>query len=170
LSTVGNLTLTYHRSRCCETCAKTGTGLPLALATAGAYLDQVATSFAEYLRLYETSWLRLQQTSPELESYEDRLFIRRGSFHLTRLNGRTIFQPSFFNYGAYFDNQDLWLEPLKHGDADRSEWLSRVTQDDLAFIHAVRTLCDYRLVEGDKSSQKSEIESRGYSIYSYIHF
>ena len=29
--------------------------LPLALATAGAYLDQVATSFTEYLRLYQAS-------------------------------------------------------------------------------------------------------------------
>jgi hypothetical protein len=47
-------------------------GLSLALTTAGAYLDQVATSFADYLRLYERSWLKLQQTTPELESYEDR--------------------------------------------------------------------------------------------------
>jgi hypothetical protein len=31
--------------------AKVLDGLPLALATAGAYLDQVATSFADYLRL-----------------------------------------------------------------------------------------------------------------------
>jgi len=39
-------------------------GLPLALAIAGAYLDQVATSFTDYFRLYKTSWLKLQQTSP----------------------------------------------------------------------------------------------------------
>jgi len=30
-------------------------GLPLALATAGVYLDQVTTSFTAYLRLYEES-------------------------------------------------------------------------------------------------------------------
>ena len=44
-------------------------GLPLALATAGAYLDQIALSFSDYLRLYKASWLK---TSPELSSYEDR--------------------------------------------------------------------------------------------------
>ncbi|KAF2682085.1 hypothetical protein K458DRAFT_391120 [Lentithecium fluviatile CBS 122367] len=44
--------------------AKELDGLPLALATAGAYLDQVSTSFADYLRLYRASWLKLQQTSP----------------------------------------------------------------------------------------------------------
>jgi hypothetical protein len=41
-------------------------GLLLALATAGAYLDQVATTFSDYLRLHRESWLKLQQTSPEL--------------------------------------------------------------------------------------------------------
>lgn len=52
--------------------AKELDGLPLALATAGAYLDQVATGFQDYLRLYKASWLKLQQTTPELSSYEDR--------------------------------------------------------------------------------------------------
>jgi len=47
------------------TLAKEFDGL-LALATAGAYLDQVATSFSDYLRLYKASWLKLQTTSPKL--------------------------------------------------------------------------------------------------------
>jgi hypothetical protein len=52
--------------------AKELDGLPLALATAGAYLDQTARSFSDYLRLYKESWVRLKETSPELSSYEDR--------------------------------------------------------------------------------------------------
>lgn len=47
-------------------------GFPLALAIAGAYLKQTAISFSDYLHLYETSWAKLQKTSPELSSYEDR--------------------------------------------------------------------------------------------------
>lgn len=47
-------------------------GLPLALSTTGAYLKPVTTSFSEYLRLYKESWLKLQTTSPQLSSYEDR--------------------------------------------------------------------------------------------------
>jgi hypothetical protein len=46
--------------------------LPLALVTAGAYLDQVAISLSDYFRLYKESWAKLQKTSPELNSYEDR--------------------------------------------------------------------------------------------------
>ena len=44
------------------------------MATAGAYLDQVATSFADYLRLYRESWLRLLQTSPEVSTYDRQLY------------------------------------------------------------------------------------------------
>lgn len=52
--------------------AKQLDGNPLALATAGAYLDQTAGSFSDYLRLYKESSARLLETSPELSSYEDR--------------------------------------------------------------------------------------------------
>jgi hypothetical protein len=41
-------------------------GLPLALATAGAYLRHVATSFGDYLRLYTKSWARLHASTPDL--------------------------------------------------------------------------------------------------------
>jgi hypothetical protein len=47
-------------------------GLPLTLATARVYLDQVAVSLSDYLRLYKQSWVQLQESSPELDSYEDR--------------------------------------------------------------------------------------------------
>ena len=47
-------------------------GLPLALATAGAYLKQINTSFAVYLQQYKESWKKLQETSPQISSYEDR--------------------------------------------------------------------------------------------------
>ncbi|KUJ07733.1 uncharacterized protein LY89DRAFT_742504 [Mollisia scopiformis] len=51
--------------------AKELDGLPLALSTAGAYLEHVSITLSEYLQLYKTSWLKLQTTSPLLNSYED---------------------------------------------------------------------------------------------------
>ena len=60
------------RCGCREACQRNLDGLPLALATAGAYLKQAAICFSDYLRLYEESWAKLQKTSPELSSYEDR--------------------------------------------------------------------------------------------------
>src|SRR3954451_14398670 len=80
-------------------------GLPLALATAGAYLDQVATSFADYLRLYEESWLKLQQTSPELDSYEDRAFYSTWQLSFDQIKQQNYLSTKLLQLWAYFDNQ-----------------------------------------------------------------
>ncbi|KAF2466293.1 uncharacterized protein BDR25DRAFT_345541 [Lindgomyces ingoldianus] len=115
-------------------------GLPLALATAGAYLDQVATSSADYLCLYRESWRRLQQTSPEL-----------------------------LQLWAYFDNQDLWFELLREGRTSGPQWLCQLTEDELSFNEAVRVLCDYGLIEVDKSPKGTVVESQGYGMHSCVH-
>ena len=47
-------------------------GLPLALSTAGTYLEHMLITLSDYLRLYKESWLKLQTTSPQLGSYKDR--------------------------------------------------------------------------------------------------
>ena len=47
-------------------------GLPLALATTGSFLRQVNLSVAEYLSLYESSWLQLREHDPGLDKYENR--------------------------------------------------------------------------------------------------
>ncbi|KAH9208730.1 hypothetical protein DL95DRAFT_479540, partial [Leptodontidium sp. 2 PMI_412] len=89
-------------------------GLPLALATAGAYLNQVAVSLSDYLRLYKQSWVQLQESSPELDSYENRTlyFTWQISFdHVKQQNGLAA---KLLCFGACFDSQDIWLELLQH--------------------------------------------------------
>jgi tetratricopeptide (TPR) repeat protein len=144
-------------------------GLPLALATAGAYLDQVTTSFADYLRLYEESWLKLQQTSPGLDSYENRALYSTWQLSFDHIKQQNELSIKLLKLWAYFDNQDLWFELLRDGDSNGPEWLSQLTQDELTFTQAVRTLCEYGLAEGDKSLKENEIESRGYSMHSCVH-
>lgn len=34
---------------------------------------------------------------------------------------------------AYFDKQDIWLEPLQHSDAEDPEWVRGVAEDELNF-------------------------------------
>jgi hypothetical protein len=65
-------------------------GLPLALFTAGPYLAQVKMSFLEYLRLYKTSWLKLQMTSLQLNSYEDRSLYTTWQLSLQRIEQQNI--------------------------------------------------------------------------------
>ncbi|KAL9089651.1 MAG: hypothetical protein Q9165_005683 [Trypethelium subeluteriae] len=117
--------------------AKELDGLPLALATAGAYLSKVATSIKDYLRLYKASWLRLLQKSPGLESYEDRALYTTWQLSLDHIKQRNELSARLLELWAYFDNQDLWFELLK-GCSDAPEWLSQLTEDELEFTDAIR--------------------------------
>ncbi|KAN0072988.1 HET domain containing protein [Elaphomyces granulatus] len=150
------------------TLAKELDGLPLALATAGAYLDQTAISFSDYLRLYKASWTKLMKTSPDLSSYEDRTLYSTWQLSFDHVKQRNELSAKLLRLWAYFDNQDIWFELLQHGDSEDPDWIHELTEDELSFNGAVRVLSDHGLVEVDMSSQE-QIESRGYSIHGCVH-
>ncbi|PVH69794.1 kinesin light chain 1 [Cadophora sp. DSE1049] len=139
-------------------------GLPLALATAGVYLDQVAVSLSDYLRLYQQSWVQLQESSPELESYEDRTLYSTWQISFDYVKQQNDLSAKLLCFWAYFDSQDLWLELLQHSDSTDPDWVKALTKDEVSFHQAARILSSHGLVEVHTSSQ-SLIESRGYSIH-----
>ena len=143
-------------------------GLPLALATAGAYLDQTALGFSDYLRLYEASWANLLKTTPELSSYEDRTLYSTWQLSFDHVKQRNELSAKLLRLWAYFDNEDIWYELLRHGDSKDPEWIHELTKDELIFNGAVRVLSDHGFVEADMSSQE-RVESRGYSIHGCVH-
>ncbi len=136
-------------------------GLPLAIATAGAYLSQVSTSLADYLRYYNSSWLRLQETSPELSSYEDALY-STWNISYKHIHSRNESAGKLLQLWAYFDNQDLWYALLAGGSKCSPEWFSTIIDDELNFNEAIRLLCDHALVE-------SHGVSGGYGMHSCVH-
>ncbi|KAF1814169.1 HET-domain-containing protein [Eremomyces bilateralis CBS 781.70] len=143
-------------------------GLPLTLATAGAYLDQVTISLARYLRLYKESWLNLQQASPELSSYEDRMLYSTWETSFKHVQRQNRLPAQLLQLWAYFNNQDIWFELLRHSDSGDPEWIRELTKDEMSFNNAIRVLCNHGLVEADSSSQEL-VESRGYSMHSCVH-
>jgi tetratricopeptide (TPR) repeat protein len=144
-------------------------GLPLALTTAGAYLYQVSTSFADYLRHYQDSWLRLQKNTPQLISYEDRALYTTWELSLDHVRQQDQLSEKLLRLWAYFDNQDVWFELLQECRGKGPEWLSELTRDQLRFDEALRVLCDHALVERDAGSANESMESRGYSMHSCVH-
>jgi hypothetical protein len=82
-------------------------GLPLALSTAGAYLEHVSMTLSDYLRLYKASWLKLQTTSPQLESYEDRSLYTTWQITFDRIQQQNPASASLLKLWAYFDRQDV---------------------------------------------------------------
>jgi hypothetical protein len=87
--------------------AKESDGLPLALATAGAYLEQSLISFSDYYRLYKASWAKLLKTSPELDSYEDRTLYSTWQLSFDQVEERNELSAHLLRMWAYFDNEDI---------------------------------------------------------------
>ena len=98
--------------------AKKLDGLPLTLATAGAYLNQSSISVSGYLRLYKESWAKLQKTSPEVSSYEDRTLYSTWQISYNHVEQQNRFSAKLLQLWAYFDNQDVWFELLRHGNCE----------------------------------------------------
>ncbi|KAF2655155.1 hypothetical protein K491DRAFT_693174 [Lophiostoma macrostomum CBS 122681] len=143
-------------------------GLPLALATAGAYLHEVATSFAEYLHLYQKSWEELHKTSPKVSTYDRRLY-STWRLSLDQVKRQSEVSSKLLQLWAYFDNQDVWFELLRAGRRDGPRWLCQLTENVLSFNQAVRVLCNYGLIELDKSSERYMAESQGYGLHGCVH-
>ncbi|CAN9171138.1 unnamed protein product [Alternaria alternata] len=144
-------------------------GLPLALATAGAYLHLVPDSFAEYLQSYKESWTQLQQDTPQLLSYEDRALYSTWNISLNHVKQQSSLAAKLLQLWAYFDNQDVWLQLLQEGRGNAPEWFCELTRDRLVFNKAVRVLCDHALVEADATLREGGKESRGYGMHSCVH-
>ncbi|KAK0622435.1 hypothetical protein B0T14DRAFT_563886 [Immersiella caudata] len=160
-------------------------GLPLALVTAGAYLDNVATTFSEYLEMYRASWLSLQKTTPDLLSYEDRALYSTWNMSYRQIEHQSPPSAMLLRLLAYFDNEDVWFELLQEANNTISDgapeyidpiqrentgWLLDLVDDVLRFNKVVRILCDYSLLEADISTNDNgQVESPGYSMHACVH-
>lgn len=132
-------------------------------------------TIAEYLQQYDSSWRRLHENDPGLESYNRTLYT---AWNLSYEQVKQRSEPSakLLKLWAYFSNQDLWYELLSSrsqriAQLDRLKpmsWVLDLTGDRNSFTAAMRLLCNYGLVEGD-TSQKLTIESAGYSVHSCVH-
>ncbi|KAF2101634.1 hypothetical protein NA57DRAFT_35802 [Rhizodiscina lignyota] len=143
-------------------------GLPLALATAGAYLEHVTTSFSDYLRLYKASWLKLLTTSPQLSSYEDRKLYTTWQITFDRIEQQNAASAKLLKLWAYFDRQDVWFELLRHANSADDEWIQKLTEDELNFNEAVTLLCSFGLVDSDRPLMQ-QFGPDTYSVHSCVH-
>ncbi|KAK5219741.1 hypothetical protein LTR47_011450 [Exophiala xenobiotica] len=143
-------------------------GLPLALSAAGAYLEHVTTSFSDYLRLYKASWLKLQMTSPQLRSYEDRSLYTTWQITFDRIEQQNAGSAKLLQWWAYFDRQDVWFELLRHARSTDDACVRKLTEDELDFNEAVALLSSFGLVDVDRSLPQ-QFETGRYSVHSCVH-
>jgi tetratricopeptide (TPR) repeat protein len=142
-------------------------GLPLALATAGAFLKQSSMSFRQYLDKYNEKWHILEQTAVELPEYRDRtLYITWDlSFEQVQRQDqhRRTHAASLLRLLAYLDHQDIWYGLLHAGRSqDQPVWFVNLTSDQLLFENTIRTLADFCLVETHAATES-------YSLHTCVH-
>jgi len=86
-------------------------GLPLALATAGAYLSQSADSWNDFGRY-----------SSGPVDYEDRILYSTWNVSFKQIRGQDPTAAELLKLMAYMDNQDLWYELFHGGVGDAPAW------------------------------------------------
>ncbi|ETS76266.1 hypothetical protein PFICI_11653 [Pestalotiopsis fici W106-1] len=142
-------------------------GLPLALATAGAYLRHVPISLGDYLRHYEKSWTRLHADTPSLGSYQDRTLSSTWQISYERVKAQNPLAAQLIRWWAYFDNEDIWFELFQDSRDDDPAWRQELN-DELNFNRSMGILHNYGFVE-PHSLISDYPESSGYSIHSCLH-
>ena len=125
-------------------------------------------AFSDYLGFYKTSWLKLQTTSPHLESYEDRSLYTTWQITFDRIQQQNPASANLLKLWAYFDRQDIWFELLRHANYADNKWIQRLIGDELNFNKAAALLCSFGLVDIDRSLEQ-QFGSAGYSMHSCVH-
>ncbi|KAH7010637.1 uncharacterized protein B0I36DRAFT_257436, partial [Microdochium trichocladiopsis] len=138
-------------------------GLPLALATAGAYLKRVPISIRKYLRYYQESWARITGNL-HLGSYADRTLSSTWQLSYDHVQAQNPLAANLLRWWAYFNNEDIWYDLVQARSRIGPGWMEELSEE-LNFNDAMGVLHDYGLVEPTTTFQ----EPQGYSIHSCLH-
>ncbi|KAK5087751.1 hypothetical protein LTR05_001966 [Lithohypha guttulata] len=138
-------------------------GLPLALATAGAYLGKTTLTFRQYLEAYEQHFNIHPRRPVNLEEYTDRTLHTTWDLTYRRLEYDDPLAAKVLKLLAYFDHQEIWFDLLHAGIEDESpDWLREVAGDQIDFENTMGTLVDYCLVE-------ARPQTRSYGMHNCVH-
>ncbi|KIV80467.1 hypothetical protein PV11_07965 [Exophiala sideris] len=137
-------------------------GHPLALATAGAFLNQSSVSFGQYLERYKARW-KVIDSMEELPDYPSRTLYSTWDLSFTRIEQENPRAAELLRFLAYLDHRDIWFELLHRGRGENQPaWFTEVAGDAFMFEDAMRTLTRYCLVE-------TRHQSGSYSLHPCVH-
>lgn len=143
--------------------AKRLAGLPLALATAGAYLRKKKLTFHQYLEAYEQRFNIDPRRAVNLEEYADKTLHTTWDLTYRQLEEEDLLATKLLKLLAYFDNQEIWFELLHAGIGFNSpDWLQEVAGDRIGFENVMGILADYCLIEDQPGTDF-------YSMHNCVH-
>jgi tetratricopeptide (TPR) repeat protein len=148
-------------------------GLPLAIAQAGAYLQESGVGLAAYLRFYEQQWSKLMDsdhfTDTPLQDYPDRSVWTTWAISYQAIRDKHEATANLLLLWSFLDNKDLWhgLFATACGKsivATRmlSGWIGNIASSELEFSRAMQLLRNYSLVE-------AVAETASYATHPVVH-
>ncbi|KAI9888243.1 MAG: hypothetical protein M1814_000933 [Vezdaea aestivalis] len=150
-------------------------GLPLALAHAGSFIQETATSIGDYIRFYQETWSELFDSNQisRLREYP-RSILSTYTISYKHVQSVDMDAATVLDLFAYLDNTDLWYSlftPLLTGGSIdggsvppnlQPEWFRRTFCKELNFTQKMRTLLDYSLLE-------ARYDTSSYAVHPIIH-
>ncbi|OAA34539.1 Tetratricopeptide-like helical [Metarhizium rileyi] len=140
-------------------------GLPLALASAGAYLCQVSMSCAEYIWLYKQSWLSLHKQTPNLPSH-DKILYCIWNVSYNQVKKQSPAAAEILQLWSYLDDSDVWYELLQMERQAKALWHQDLAMSRLTFDSHMSILCNIGLV--CRNVGMSTSESEGYRVHARL--
>jgi tetratricopeptide (TPR) repeat protein len=147
-------------------------GLPLAIAQAGAYLQESGGGPGTYLRLYEQQWSELMQSDDldgdSLHDYPSRSVWTTWAISYQAIRNRHEHTANLLLVWSFLDNKDLW-HSLFAATCSRSTvaarmllaWIGDVASSEVKFSRAMKLLRKYSLVE--------EVTETSYATHPVVH-
>ncbi|RII05523.1 hypothetical protein CUC08_Gglean010202 [Alternaria sp. MG1] len=148
-------------------------GLPLAIAQAGAYLQESGVGLATYLRFYEQQWSELMGLDDlddgPLQDYPGRSLWTTWAISYQAIRNRHEHTANLLLLWSFLDNKDLWhglfvATCMRSTVAARMllAWIGDIASSEVKFGQAMKLLRKYSLVE-------EVIESGSYATHPVVH-
>ncbi|KAJ5315622.1 hypothetical protein N7476_005929 [Penicillium atrosanguineum] len=155
----GNIQSSPHAKRLAERLA----GFPLALATAGTYLQRTTLSVERYMQEYEKCWNIDPRRPTNLQEYRERTLYTTWDLSYARLEADDPEAAQLLRLLAYFSNQSLWYELFQDGlTKDSPKWLRELVAHEVSFQGVMGKLTEYCFIE-------IHFESGTWSMHNCVH-
>ena len=133
-------------------------GLPLAIAQAGAYLQESGIDIATYLKRYEQRWedlvSSLDDIDEPLEDYPERSIWTTWIISYDAIFAKDRHVAHLLLLWSYLNNKDIWFGMFQNASTNTlaaqalSKWTGRIALEESAFFNAMKLLRSFSLVEG----------------------
>jgi Tfp pilus assembly protein PilF len=133
-------------------------GLPLAIAQAGAYLQESGVGLRDYLRFYEQQWSELMESEDEndtpLQDYLDRSVWTTWAISYQAIRDKHENTANLLLLWSFLDNKDFWqglfaaaCKASTTAAGMLAEWIGDIASSELKFSRAMQLLRNYSLIE-----------------------